>query len=50
MELSKEMGNKILYSNGVQAQDNILDNELPCQRDLVEVSCIETIVAVKQQI
>ena len=44
------MGNKFLYSNDVQALDNILYNELPCQRQLAEVSCIETIVPVKQQI
>lgn len=44
------MGHKFLHSNDVQARDNILDNELPCQRDLAEVSCIETIVPLKQQI
>lgn len=48
--MSKEVGHKFLYSNDVQARDNILDNELLCQCDLAEVSCIETIVPVKQQI
>lgn len=48
--MSKEVDNKFLYSNDVQAQDNILHNELPRQRELAEVSCTETIVPVKQQI
>lgn len=50
LELSKEVGNKFLYSSDVQARDNILYNEFPCQRELAEVSCIDTIVPVKQQI
>jgi len=40
----------ISYSSDIQARDNTLHNELPCQHELVEVSCIETIVPAKQQI
>lgn len=43
------MGSKLQQSSDTQAQDNILHREFPSS-ELTEVSCIETIVAGKEEI